>query len=114
MMAGFSDGLILPAAALAFLGWLVPRLLSLVFPEGVWPLMLLAFCSTLVMLGLGMAFFAGLYVWQGVPWDVLLQAGWPALIVHFLGLGLMSALLWAPILVLSVAALPRHWTRATW
>ena len=87
MMAAFADGLIWPAATLAFLGWLVPRLLSLVFPEGVRPLLMLALCAALVMLALGMAFFAGLYLWQGVTWDILLEAGWPALVAHFLRLG---------------------------
>ena len=113
-MSVFSDSLVFPALALALLGWLVPRLLSLVFPEGVRPLLLLAFCSAALMLLLGMAFFLALYLWQGVDWEALTQAGWPALLGHFLNLGLMSALLWGPILVLSVAGLPRHWTRATW
>ena len=45
MIQGFADGLIWPAAALALLGWLVPRGLSLVFPEGVRPLLLLALAS---------------------------------------------------------------------
>ena len=113
-MSILSDGLVIPALLLALLGWLVPRLLSRVFPEGVRPLLLLAGVSAMVMLLLGMGFFAALYVWQGVPRDVLLEAGWPALVAHFLWLGTMSALLWGPILVLSVAGLPRTWTRATW
>ena len=111
---GFADGLILPAAALALLGWVVPRLLSLVWPEGVWPLLLLGFVATLAMLGLGMAFFAALYVWQGVPFAMLLELGAGPFLLHFLRLGLISALFWAPFLVLSVAGLPRTWVRATW
>jgi hypothetical protein len=114
VIEGFADGLILPAAFLALLGWLVPRLLSLVWPEGVWPLLLLALASAVLMMGLGMAFFAGLYVWQGVPFAMLTEAGWGPFLLHFLRLGSISALLWAPIMVLSVAGLPRHWTRATW
>lgn len=111
---GFADGLILPAAALALLGWLVPRLLSRVWPEGVGPLLLLAAVSGALMLLLGMGFFAALYAWQGVPWAMLLEAGWGPFLLHFLRLGLVSALLWGPILVLSVAGLPRHWTKAVW
>ena len=32
-MGAFDDGLVLPALALAVLGWLVPRGIALVFPE---------------------------------------------------------------------------------
>ncbi len=113
-MGAFADGLVLPALALAVMGWLVPRLLARVFPEGVRPLLALACLSAALMLLLGMAFFAALYRWQGVPWEVLLEAGWGGLVLHFLRLGSISALLWGPVLLLSVAELPRRWTRATW
>jgi hypothetical protein len=110
----FSSGLILPALALGVLGWLVPRLLARVWPEGVWPLLLLAFASTLVLIVLATALFLLLYVGQGVPLaailDVGVLGGWP----HFLRLGLASALVWAPIMVLSVAGVPRHWKGKTW
>ena len=53
----FTDGLVIPAAVLALLGWLVPRMLSLVFPEGVKPLFILSFVATLIMFVLGMGFF---------------------------------------------------------
>jgi len=110
----FTDGLIIPALLLALIGWLVPKLLSLVFPEGVRPLFLLAFAATLIMLVLGMGFFLALYLWQGVPLDMLFEAGIAAGLAHFLRLGLISALLWGPIMVLSVAGLPKHWVRETW
>ena len=110
----FSDGLVFPAAALALIGWLVPRLLSRVFPEGVKPLLWLTFVSTLVMFALGMGFFVALYIWQGAPLITLFEAGlWPGLF-HFGRLGLISGLLWAPIMVLSVAGLPKHWVKETW
>ena len=110
----FADGLILPAALLALLGWLVPRGLSLLFPEGVRPLFILAFVATIAMYLVGVGFFLGLYLWQGVPLATLFEAGvWPGLL-HFGWLGLISALLWAPILILSVAGLPKHWVRETW
>jgi hypothetical protein len=113
-MGALADGLVLPALALAVMGWLVPRGLALAFPEGAGPLLLLAVASAALMLLLGMAFFAALYARQGVPWDALLEAGWDGLALHFLWLGSISALLWGPILLLSVAGLPRRWTRATW
>ena len=113
-LSAFSSSLILPALILAALGWLVPKLLSLVFPEGVRPLMLLAFTSTLVMALLGAAFFAVLYVLQGIPVSVLFEGGIVATIGHFGRLSLISALLWGPLMILSVASLPRHWTKETW
>jgi hypothetical protein len=113
-MSLFSDGLVFPAAVLALLGWLVPRLLSRVFPEGVRPLLILAFISTLVMFLFGMGFFLALYIWQGAPISTLFEAGWTSGLLHFGRLGLISALLWGPILILSVAGLPKHWIKETW
>ena len=114
MSSLITDGLIVPALVLALLGWLVPRMLSLFWPEGVRPLLLLAFSATLIMLALGMVFFLGLYLWQGVPLDILFEPGLGAGIAHFLRLGLISALLWGPIMILSVAGLPKHWVKETW
>jgi hypothetical protein len=110
----FSDGLLIPAAVLALLGWLVPRLLSLIWPEGVRPLMLLALTSTFILILSSMAFFALLYVWQGVPFSMLVEGGIGPSVVHFGRLGLISALLWGPIMILSVAGLPKHWVKETW
>lgn len=109
-----TSSLIFPALLLAALGWLVPKLLSLVFPEGVKPLLLLAFISTLVMTLLGALFFLALYLMQGIPLAALMADGAGQAIAHFGYLSLISALLWAPLMILSIASLPRHWTRATW
>lgn len=113
-MTLLGDGLIIPALALALIGWLVPKMLSLFWPEGVKALFLLAFMATLIMLALGLAFFVVLYAWQGVPLATLFTPGWAAGLVHFGRLGMISALLWGPIMVLSVAGLPRHWVKETW
>ena len=114
MIRDFSSGLILPALALAVLGWLVPRVLARVWPEGVGPLLLLALASTLILIVLATALFVMLYLGQGVPLALILDVGvlggWP----HLLRLGLVSALVWAPIMILSVANLPRHWKEETW
>lgn len=110
----FSDGLVIPAAALALIGWLVPRLLSRIFPEGVRPLLMLAFVSTLIMFAFGMSFFVVLYVWQGAPLSTLFEVGIWTGVQHFARLGLISALLWGPIMIISVAGLPRHWVKETW
>lgn len=110
----FADGLVIPSAMLALLGWLVPKGLSLIFPEGIKPLLALSFMATLVMFVLGMGFFLVLYIWQGAPLDVLFEAGIFAGILHFGRLGLISSLLWGPIMILSVAGLPRHWVKEKW
>lgn len=104
----------LPALLLAACGWAVPRLLARVFPEGVWPLMFLALHATLVMLALSALVFVGLYLWRGLPLAVLFEAGIGAGLVHFGRLALGSALIWGPILVLSVAGLPARWKHETW
>lgn len=110
----FTDGLVIPALALALLGWIVPRLLSLVFPEGIRPLLVLAFVATLVMFVFGMLFFVALYIVDGVPLSRLFSDGLAPGLLHFGRLGLVSGLIWGPILVLSVAGLPRHWVEETW
>lgn len=113
-MTMFSDGLIIPAAFLALLGWLVPRGLFLIFPEGVKPLLWLTFTAAVLMYLLGVGFFLILYLWQGAPLDALFEQGYVAGLAHFGRLGLISALLWAPIMILSVAGLPKLWTKETW
>ena len=114
MIRDFSSGLILPVLALGVLGWVVPRLLAKVWPEGLGPLLLLAFLSTFVLLVPAAGFFLLLYLWQGAPLAALFEPGLAAGLGHFLRLGLLSALVWAPIMVLTVAGLPRHWKEETW
>jgi hypothetical protein len=109
-----SDGLFIPALVLAVIGWLVPKGLALFWPEGVRPLMLLALVATLVMFLFGMGFFIALYVWQGAPLSAVFEPGLAAGLFHFGRLGLISALLWGPIMVLSVAGLPKGWTKEIW
>lgn len=109
-----SDGLVLPALILALVGWLVPRGLSLVFPEGVRPLLIVALVSTILMFLLGTLFFFGLYLARGLSLEAIMSGGIAEVIVHFGRLGLISALLWGPIMILSVAGLPKHWVDETW
>ncbi len=110
----FTDGLLLPAVTLAFFGWLVPRGLSLFWPEGVRPLLWLAFAAVLIMLVLSTVFFVGLYLLQGAPVGLMFEDGVLATVIFFGRLGVISALLWGPILILSVAGLPKHWINETW
>jgi hypothetical protein len=108
------EELLIPSLALALVGWLVPRGLSLVWPEGVKPLFALGFVATLVMLVLSAVFFVGLYLVGGMPVAALVEGGWGPAVVHFGRLAVVSALIWGPIMVLSVAGLPKHWVKETW
>ena len=108
------EELVIPSLALALVGWLVPRGLSLVWPEGVWPLMALGLVATLIMLVFAGGFFFVLYLRQGVSLDLLAEGGWGPAVGHFGRLAVVSALIWGPILVLSVAGLPKYWVRETW
>lgn len=113
-MSLLADGLFLPALLLAFSAWLVPKLLSMLLPEGMRPLMINAFLSTLILFGLSTVFFSLLYIWKGVGWDELTSFGTFANIVFFGKLGLISGMIWAPIMVLSVASLPDNWVKGIW
>ncbi|MFQ1699219.1 hypothetical protein ACJ5NV_01355 [Loktanella agnita] len=113
-MALFSDSLFLPALALAALAFFVPRLLARVLPEGVKPLLLNAFLSTMLIFLLAGGMFVCLYLWQGATAAQLFAPGVAATVVFFGRLGLASAMIWAPILLLSVAGLPRKWVKKTW
>ncbi len=114
MAALFSDALFLPALVLAILGFAVPRLLARVLPEGVKPLMLNAFLSTILLFLVSAGFFLCLYLWQGLGIADILETGLAASVVLFGRLGLIAAIIWAPIMVLSVASLPRKWVKETW
>ena len=113
-MSLIADGLFLPALVLAFLAWAVPKLLSMLLPEGVRPLMINALLSTVVLFVLSTSFFSLLYIWKGVSWDELASFGTLANIVFFGKLGLIGGLIWAPIMVLTVANLPRSWVSKVW
>ncbi|EAR52387.1 hypothetical protein OG2516_07917 [Oceanicola granulosus HTCC2516] len=113
-MSAFSSSLILPAILLATLGWAVPRLLALRWREGVRPLIWLAVTATLLMWLIASCLFLLLYLWQGLALRELFALGlWEGL-WHLARLGLTSALIWGPILALSVSGLPKHWVEETW
>lgn len=114
MSSVFSDSLLLPAIVVAVLGWLTPKFWARLLPEGVRPLVLNALLSVLTLFFLTASFFAALYAWQGAPLDQFADAGLASNLGFFGRLGLMSAIIWAPIMILSLAGLPRRWTKAVW
>jgi len=114
MIDAFSSGLLVPAITLALLAWLVPKVLSFVMPEGTRQLLLLAFIATFLLFAISTGFFFVLYLWNGMPMADIAAFGWQENVLFFGKLGLISALIWAPIMVLSIAGIPRTWTRETW
>ena len=108
------DSLFIPALMLAGLAFAMPRMLARVLPEGVKPLLLNAFLSTIFLFVISATFFAVLYIWQGVPFAEMMVPGWSANIAFFGRLGLIAAIIWAPIMLLSLAGLPKKWVNETW
>lgn len=107
--------LILPVGLMAVIGWVVPRLLARVFPEGAWPLIWLGGTAFVLCLALSGMVFAVLYMIGGAPvGEMLAEVGlWPTL-WHFAKRGMLSAIVWLPIMILSTAQLPAKWTSETW
>lgn len=112
-MSGWTT-LLLPALILGVLGWAVPRALARVWPEGVRPLVWLGVVSALLTLLAGMGFFLILNALQGIPPRSLFADGPIQGLVTLARLSLSAAIIWAPILVLTVAGLPKRWTEETW
>lgn len=97
----------LPLVLLALAAWGVPWLLSKMMPEGVFWLALVGMLAAMI-LSLGAA--AGFYVIYGAAGDkVLATAPW-----HFMVLSAKAAIVWGPVMVLSLANVPSGWKEAVW
>ncbi|MEM8825228.1 MAG: hypothetical protein AAGF30_16595 [Pseudomonadota bacterium] len=101
------QGVIVPLALLATTAWLLPWVLGKVMPKSLWSLILNGLICAAVLTVAGMVLFAWLY---GPTADIV----WQAAPGHFLILSARAALLWGPILVLSLANLPRRWPPEDW
>jgi len=106
--------LLLPAVGLGLLGWLVPRLWGWILPEGVGPLLWNAGLSTVTLWALSAGAFILLYMVQGAPAEDLLAQDRRAVLLEFGGLGLSAGLIWAPVMLLSLAGLPKTWKTVQW
>ena len=113
-MGAFSDTLFLPALVLAVAAFTIPRLLARVLPEGVGPLLLNAFLSTVLLFIISAGFFFCLYLWQGLSVAQIMEPGLAVNAVFFGKLGLSAVIIWGPIMILSVSGLPRKWVKETW
>lgn len=101
MPIDWSLGTLLPIALLAAGGGFVPIALYRLHGPRLAPLALNLLASALILIVAGAAIFAALYAAQGV--DLARHPG--AAAVHFLRLGLSSALVWLPVLLLTGLAL---------
>ncbi len=90
------------------------RATKLVWPEGLRPLLVLGLVSTLIMFVIAALVFLAIYVSGGVPIAALFDFGFVAFVVYFGRLSLISALFWAPLLILSIAGLPKYWIKERW
>ncbi len=111
MGAIISNSLIAPAILIGIAAFFMPRLIAVGLPEGVMTLFLNALLSTIALFVVSAGFFFCLYLWQGFDTT---ESDWVTNVVFFGRFGLSSALIWAPIMVLSVAGLPRKWVKEVW
>ena len=106
--------LLIPAIAFGLLGWLVPKLWSMVLPEGIPALFANALLSAVTLTALTGGYFLLAYLWAGATLARLGEEGVAANTVFFGRLGLSAAIIWGPMMALSLMGLPRTWTKATW
>ncbi|CTQ49720.1 hypothetical protein [Jannaschia donghaensis] len=98
---------VLPLALLALTAWVVPWVLSKVLPEGVFWLLLIGVLSAVA---LTVVSALGFYVLYGQAGEAVLDAApW-----HFVVLSARAALVWGPVMVLSLANIPKGWKEAVW
>ena len=108
------SGLLLPALVLGLLGWLVPKLWSMLLPKGFAALAINAIISALTLSGLTGLYFVFAYWQAGVTLQALADQGAPGLLTYFGKLGLSAAIIWAPMMGLSLVGLTRRWGHAPW
>lgn len=106
--------LILPALGAVLLAWAVPWALSKALPEGVPALLLNAALSFALMSLVAAGYFLAAYRAESPELTRALLAEPSAALWRFGSLAMLSALLWAPVLVLSLAQIPSRWRHATW
>lgn len=106
--------LALPTLVLLALAVVVARGVEALVPETPAGLVLQAAFSAVALTALSALAFAGLYAAGDVPLATLIDADPSGGIAHFAGLGLKSALIWAPPMLLVVITAPRRWRHGRW
>lgn len=106
--------LLLPALGAVALAWAIPWAFSKALPEGL-PALLLNAALSFALMGLAAAgYFLAAYHAESPGLTAALLAEPRAALGRFGSLSALSALLWGPVLVLSLAQIPSRWRRATW
>lgn len=97
----------LPVLALMGLGIGLPYLWARLLPEGIGGLIANALLSVAVI---AVVVSAYMLIWYGGPGEVSVKA-----LIWFLGLWVVrTALAWAPMLALGLAAQPKRWKEVVW
>jgi len=108
----------LPIIILMALGFGLPYLWALILPEGIPGLVANFVLSALILSLVVFAYFIAFYAGQNVPLVAdLLQspsAIWGAFTPYYLRWAGKTALVWAPVLVLGIAAQPKRWKEVVW
>lgn len=107
-------GVALPVLALAALAIAVPRLLEHLVPETMGGLILNGAVSAAILTALATAYFVWSYARQDTRILDLIGIAPGESLLYFLRLGLGSALIWGPVLVLTISTAPRRWKENVW
>lgn len=104
----------LPLIAFSALAILLPRLFLPFMPETAGGLVMNGIMVYAIITGLAAIFFFWSYTQQDTRVTELLGLEPARSVAHFLRLGVMSSVVWAPVMVLRIAGLHRHWKENTW
>ncbi|WP_238365616.1 hypothetical protein [Mesobacterium pallidum] len=107
-------GLALPTLALMALAFALPHGLLRWMPETGRGLVLNGLLSGLVLVAVAAGYFLWAYAHAAPAMLRVFGARPGASAGYFLRLGLQSAVIWGPVLVLTVSYLPRRWKEGVW
>ena len=103
--------ILIPAIIMAVLGWMVPQRLARVMPEGVKALCALAVIAFVLLWIMSGVIFGGLYASRGADFETMWSLAGMVVLARS---GLMASIIWLPLMIVSVANLPRKWVKETW
>jgi len=106
------SSLLIPTVVLMGLAVLVTRLVERVMPETMLGLALTALVASGVLWALAGGLFGWLYLSRAPELAPILGAG--SGLRHLAGLGAKAALIWLPLVLITVATAPRRWKTNVW
>lgn len=110
LLSSYGLGLIIPTAILCIFGWVVPKWLGARYANNLPKLIAVGLVATFMMFLLSGVLFAGLYIGQGAPVSALRDLG----VGYFITLGRNAALIWGPVMVLSLIGLDKRSRSELW